>query len=61
MNLRVGPHVRCTYAPDEYVLKLVLKETVDSPWENGKPVEEVVIYALKVSSYPNTLSLLLRL
>jgi len=61
MNLRVGPLVRCTYAPDEYVLKLVLKESIESSGENGKPADEVVVYALKVSSQSSYLSLLLNL
>ncbi|KDR80922.1 hypothetical protein GALMADRAFT_1115756 [Galerina marginata CBS 339.88] len=50
MNVRVKPAVRCTYVPEENVLRLILKETVDDsdgPTTEGEAKKEVVIYALK--------------
>ena len=63
MNIRVHPTVRCSYVPEENVLRIVLKEAIggsgnvgsltaessESQAESGdaKP-QEVVVYALKV-------------
>ncbi|KAF9038675.1 hypothetical protein BJ165DRAFT_407225 [Panaeolus papilionaceus] len=45
MNVRVGAAVRCTYTPEENVVRLVLKEAVES--EGGLEKQELVIYAIK--------------
>ncbi|CAA7265213.1 unnamed protein product [Cyclocybe aegerita] len=50
MNVRVQPTVRCTYVPEENVVRIILKETVDSPsgeTKDGETKQELVIYALK--------------
>ncbi|KAF9563590.1 hypothetical protein CPC08DRAFT_721548 [Agrocybe pediades] len=51
MNVRIKPSVRCTYVPEENVIRLVLKETVtldDGSTNPNEEKSEVVIYALKV-------------
>ncbi|KAH9479287.1 hypothetical protein JR316_0007875 [Psilocybe cubensis] len=47
MNIRVRPSVRCTYVPEENVLRLILKETVEKTDPKGEEKQEVVIYAIK--------------
>lgn len=58
MNVRVGAAVRCTYTPEENVVRLVLKEAVES--EGGLEKQELVIYAIKVWTvfflYPGNIS-----
>ncbi|PPQ79821.1 hypothetical protein CVT25_002975 [Psilocybe cyanescens] len=46
MNIRVKPAVRCTYVPEENVLRLILKETTEKT-DEAEEKQEVVIYALK--------------
>ena len=53
MNVRMHPTVRCTYEPEENVLRLVLHELVEHPkvvQEDRK--KEIVVYALKVCPVP---------
>jgi len=48
MNVRMHPTVRCTYEPEENVLRLILQELVEQPnvaQEDRK--KEIVVYALK--------------
>lgn len=54
MNVRVHPTVRCTFVPEENVVRLILKENVEPPSSGsteGETKLEVVIYAIKVSVY----------
>lgn len=46
MNIRLQPTVRATFVPEENVLKLILKETIEVSATETK--QEVVIYAVKV-------------
>jgi hypothetical protein len=51
MNVRVQPTVRCTFVPEENVVRLILKENVEtlsSGSSEGGTKLEVVIYAIKV-------------
>lgn len=51
MNVRVQPTVRCTFVPEENVVRLILKENVETPSSGsteGETKLEVVIYAIKV-------------
>lgn len=54
MNVRVKPSVRCTYVPEENILRLILTETstgnlISDESETGAGTkQEVVIYAMKV-------------
>ncbi|KIM39610.1 hypothetical protein M413DRAFT_447085 [Hebeloma cylindrosporum] len=50
MNVRVQPTVRCTYVPEENVVRLILKENVETPSSGSSEGEtklELVIYAIK--------------
>jgi len=49
MNVRVQSTVRCVFVPEENVLRLILKEEVESTSEEENKKQELVIYALKVS------------
>ena len=49
MNVRVQSTVRCVFVPEENVLRLILKEEVESTSEKENKKQELVIYALKVS------------
>lgn len=52
MNVRVQPTVRCTFVPEENVVRLILKENMETPSSGSTEGEtrlEVVIYAIKVS------------
>jgi len=54
MNVRVQPTVRCTFVPEENVVRLILKENVDTPStgsSEGETKLEVVIYAIKVCGW----------
>jgi len=48
MNVRVQSTVRCVFVPEENVLRLILKEEVESTSEEENKKQELVIYALKV-------------
>lgn len=51
MNVRLGAEVRCTLDEEQGVLRIVLKEAVESDADAKEMTEqEVVVYALKVSS-----------
>lgn len=51
MNVRLGAEVRCTLDEEQGVLRIVLKEAVESDADaKEKTDQEVVVYALKVSS-----------
>lgn len=49
MNMRLQPTVRAAFVPEENVLKLILKETIEVSATETK--QEVVIYAVKVRLY----------
>ncbi|KAJ3501018.1 hypothetical protein NLJ89_g9530 [Agrocybe chaxingu] len=59
MNVRVQPTVRCTYVPEENVVRIILKESIESPSgesRDGEAKQELVIYALKVCSSSSSTS-----
>lgn len=47
MNVSMGSTVRCSFDLEDSVLRIVLKEAV----EDGNGAQELVIYAIKVSSH----------
>lgn len=53
MNVSVRPTVRCTFDPEDNVLRIVLKEAVE--YGDGAPetrTQELVVYALKRGRVP---------
>jgi hypothetical protein len=49
MNVRMHATVRCTFDPQENILRVALKELPEkSASEEGAPIPHTVIYAFKV-------------
>jgi hypothetical protein len=60
MNVRVQSTVRCTFDPEDNVLRIVLKEAVEhGEGPAAARPQELVVYALKVRFFSSLVEILI--